>query len=158
MPIPGVNKAIRSQSVAKGTCLGNESENHHHIFRLHITKDDFWSKGNIWHVNCVRATTFISDPRTDIPVKVSKFFRHSMSRPEGDSNLQPGIHTECFNHSSYQGQTFVVPCFLILALVVYTFLSKVSIWDTIRGQQHSFSTHERMFQEIRLFKIAGQRS
>ena len=32
------------------------------------------------------------------------------------------IHAECSNHSSYQGQTFAVPWFLILALTVYIFV------------------------------------
>ena len=46
----------------------------------------FYSKVNIWNDNCARATAFIFDTRTDVIVKVSKFLRHKMSRPEGDSN------------------------------------------------------------------------
>ena len=76
----------------------------------------FLSKVNIWNVNCARATAFIFDTRTGILVKVSKFLRQKMSRPEGDSNLR--IHAECSNPLSYQGQTFAVPCFWTLALVV----------------------------------------
>ena len=41
------------------------------------------SKVNIWYVNCARATAFIFDTRTDVLVKVSKFLRQKMSRPEG---------------------------------------------------------------------------
>ena len=36
-----------------------------------------------------RATAFIFDTRTDVLVKVSKFLRQKMSRPEADSNPQP---------------------------------------------------------------------
>ena len=42
-----------------------------------------WSKNNLWNVNCTLATTFIFDSRTDLLVKVSKFIRQKMSRPEG---------------------------------------------------------------------------
>ena len=49
----------------------------------------FWSKVNIWNVNCARATAFIFDTRTGVLGKVSKFLRQKMSRPEGDSNPQP---------------------------------------------------------------------
>ena len=49
----------------------------------------FWSKVNIRNVNCVRATAFVFDTRTDVLVKVSKFLRQKMSRPEGDSNPHP---------------------------------------------------------------------
>ena len=49
----------------------------------------FWSKVNIWNVNCVRATAFIFDTRTVVLVKVLKFLRQKMSRPERDSNPQP---------------------------------------------------------------------
>ena len=43
----------------------------------------FLSKANIWNVNCVRATALIFDTRTGVLVKVSKFLRQKMSRPEG---------------------------------------------------------------------------
>ena len=59
----------------------------------------FWSKVNIWYVNCARATAFIFDTWTDVLVKVSKFLRQKMSRPDA----------ECSNHLSCQGQTFAVP-------------------------------------------------
>ena len=36
------------------------------------------------------------------------------------------IHAECSNHLSYQGQTFIIPCFWMLALVVIS-LNKVNI-------------------------------
>ena len=48
----------------------------------------FWSKVNIWYVNCARATAFIFDTWTGAVVNVSKFLRQKMSRPEGDSNPQ----------------------------------------------------------------------
>ena len=83
----------------------------------------FWSKVNIWNVNCARATTFIFNTWTGV-VKVSKFLRQKMSRPEGllwkcqsfwdrkcldprgtrTPNLR--IHAECSYLLSYQGQAF----------------------------------------------------
>ena len=47
------------------------------------------SKVNIWNVNCVWATAFTFDTRKGVLVKVSKFLRPKMSRPEGDLNPQP---------------------------------------------------------------------
>ena len=99
--------------------------------------DIFWRKVNIWNINCVQATALIFDTRTDVLVKVSKFLRQKMSRPEGrererlslsaflvteDINLRGArtcnlrIHAECSSHLSYQGQTFAVLCFWTLAL------------------------------------------
>ena len=49
----------------------------------------FWSKVNIWNVNCVRATAFTFDTWTGVLEKVSKFLRQKMSRPERDLNPQP---------------------------------------------------------------------
>ena len=48
-----------------------------------------WNKVNIGNVNCARATAFIFDTPTDVLVKVSKFLRQKISRPERDSNPQP---------------------------------------------------------------------
>ena len=39
----------------------------------------FWSKVNIWNVNCARVTAFSFDTRTGFLVKVSKFLRQKMS-------------------------------------------------------------------------------
>ena len=57
------------------------------------------------------------------------------------------IHAECSNLLSYQGQTFAVPCFEHWLWRYRYFLSKVNIWNVncVRGQQHSFSTHVRVF-------------
>ena len=49
----------------------------------------FWSKVNIWNVNCAQATAFIFDTWTGVLVKVSKFLRQKMSRPQRDSIPQP---------------------------------------------------------------------
>ena len=43
-------------------------------------------------------------------VKVSKFLRQKMSRPEGTRTPNLRIHAKCINLLSYQGQTFAVPC------------------------------------------------
>ena len=49
---------------------------------LYIFTIYFWSKVNIWDVNCARATVFNFDTPTDVLVKVSKFLWQKMSRPE----------------------------------------------------------------------------
>ena len=49
----------------------------------------FWSKFNIWNINCARATALIFDTRIDVLVKVSKFLSQKMPRPEADSSPQP---------------------------------------------------------------------
>ena len=79
----------------------------------------FWSKVNICNVNCERATTLIYDTRTDVLVKVSKFLRQKMSRPEGTRTPNLRIHAESFNHLSYQGQTFAVPFFSYTSALRY---------------------------------------
>ena len=86
----------------------------------------FWSKVNINNVNCARETTFIFDRQTVVLVKVSEFLRQNMSRPEGTRTPNLRIHAECCNLLSYQGK-------LTFEMI------------TVRGQQHSFSTHERLF-------------
>ena len=48
--------------------------------------DIFWSKVNIWNVNCAQATAFIFDTRTDVLMKVWKFLRQKISQPEGEFN------------------------------------------------------------------------
>ena len=59
------------------------------------------SKVNIWNVNCVRSTAFIIDTRKNVLVKVSKFLRQKICRPEGDSNPNLRIHAESSKHFSY---------------------------------------------------------
>ena len=61
----------------------------------------FWSKVNIWNVNCARATAFIFETRTSVLVKVSNFSRQNMSRPEEDSNPQPQISLITFHKKWY---------------------------------------------------------
>ena len=62
----------------------------------------FWSKVNIRNVNCAWATAFILNTRIGVLVKVSKFLRQKMSRPEGDSvdKLRKGIIT--LSHICYR--------------------------------------------------------
>ena len=57
-------------------------------------------------------------------VKVSKFLRQKMSRPEGDSNPQPPTGS---------GDIDIIEVKLTFEML------------PVRGQQHSFSTHERVF-------------
>ena len=61
-----------------------------HVFEYWLWRCRYFlSKVNIWNVNYARATAFIFDTRTDVLVKVSKFLRQKMFRPEGDSITQP---------------------------------------------------------------------
>ena len=75
----------------------------------------FWSKVNIWNVNCAWAAAFIFNTQTDVLMKVSKVFwdRKCLDlRETGTPNLP--IHAECSNHLSYQGQ-FLPPRVSVLA-------------------------------------------
>ena len=87
---------------------------------------------------------------TDVLVKVSKFLRQKMSRPEGTRTPNRRIHAECCNNLSYQGQTFAVTCSEYwLRRYRYNFQVKLtSEMLTVRGQQHSFSTHERKLSKF----------
>ena len=87
-----------------------------------------------------------SDIRTGVLVKVSKFSRQKSLDLRGSRTPSLRIHAKCSYHLSYQGQTFAVPCFWTLALVVQIFWSKVKFeMLAVLGQTHSFSTHERVF-------------
>ena len=84
--------------------------------------------------------------RTDVRVKVSKFWRQS---PEGGSSSHPSDTCRIYYFSynwSYQGQTCAVPCFwntgsggMDIFVVNFTFEMLID-----RGQQHSFSTHNNV--------------
>ena len=52
----------------------------------------FWSKVNIWNVDCGRTTAFIFDTWTGILVKVSKFLRQKISWPETWGGLEPSTY------------------------------------------------------------------
>ena len=69
----------------------------------------FLSKVNIWNANFVRATAFIFDTRTGVLVKVSKFLRHKMSRPEGDRFLWYTQHLQWGN-----GKWHLMICLLMI--------------------------------------------
>ena len=47
----------------------------------------FRSQVSIWNVNWAWATAFVFDTKTDVLMKVPKFLTHSISRPEGNSNI-----------------------------------------------------------------------
>ena len=101
----------------------------------------FWSKVNIWTVNCARKTAFIFDTRTDVLVKVSKFW---------------DIETE--NVSTWEGLEPPIFGFMPNALTIWTIRARhllSHVWNpgsggidiielkltfellTVRGQQHS---------------------
>ena len=71
--------------------VGHMQLGHQFITSLHETRKwgYFLNKVNIWNVNCAWATAFIFDTWTDVLVKMSKFLRQKMARPEGVSNPQP---------------------------------------------------------------------
>ena len=78
--------------------------------------------------------------------KCQSFWDRKCLDLRGTRTVKLRIHAECSNHLSYQGQTFAVPRCWILALAYRYFWSKLTFdMLTVRGQQHSFSTHERMF-------------
>ena len=69
-----------------------------------------------------------------------------MSQSEGTRTPNLRIHAEWSTNFNYQGLTFAVQCIWLLTGDIDIFLSKVNISNlTVRGQQHSFWTHEWMF-------------
>ena len=78
----------------------------------------FWSKVNIWNVNCARATAFHFDTWMGVVVKVWNFLDRKCLDLRGIRTPNLRIHAEYFNLLSYQGQAFAVACFWILALAV----------------------------------------
>ena len=78
----------------------------------------FWSKVKICNVNCARATAFIFDTRTGVLLKVSKFLRQKMYRPEGGSNPQPSDSCRMLLPIGISGRDICCPMFWTLALAV----------------------------------------
>ena len=105
------------------------------------------NKADFWNVNCARTTAIIFDTRTDILVKMSKFLRHEMSRPEGTRTLQPSDSCQMFEPFELSGPDICCP------MLSNTGFGGIDIFEvqltlemlTVREQQHSFSTYERMF-------------
>ena len=119
----------------------------YHTIRLWNMYCIFLSKVNIGNVNCARATAFIFDTRTDVLVKVSKFLRQKMSRPEGDSNPQPSDSCRMLKPFELSWPDICCPMFLNTGPGGID-ISKVKLTFemlTVCGQQHSVLTHERMF-------------
>ena len=67
----------------------------------------FWSKVNIWYVNCARATAFISTHERLFMWKCQSFWDRKCLDLRGTPTPNLRIHAECSNHLSYQGQTSV---------------------------------------------------
>ena len=95
----------------------------------------------IWNVNSARATAFIFDTRTGVLVKVSMFLRQKMSRPEGYSNSEPSDSCQMLLLFQLSGPDICCPMFFNTGSEVKITFETL----TVRGQQHSFSTHERVF-------------
>ena len=108
----------------------------------------FLSEVNIWNVNCARATAFIFDKGTGVLGKVSKFLRQKISRPEGDSNLQPSDWCRMLKPIELSGPHICGP------MLLNTGSGGADIFEvnltfeilTVRGQQNSFSTHKLWFE------------
>ena len=91
---------------------------------------NFWSKVNIWNVNCARATAFIFNTRTGVLGKVSKFLRQKMSLPEG--GLEPPTFWFMPNALTYWAirTRHLLPHVVEYWLWRYRyFWSKVKIWN-----------------------------
>ena len=56
-----------------------------------------WSKVNIWNINCARATAFIFDTRTGVPVKCQSFWDRKCLDMRGTRTPNLRIHAECTN-------------------------------------------------------------
>ena len=100
----------------------------------------FLSKVNIWNVNCARhERVFLG--------KCQSFWDRKCLDLRGTRTPNLRIHAECSNLLSYQGQTFYSP------MLLNTGSGGIDIFHvkltfemlTVRGQQHLFSTHERVF-------------
>ena len=106
-----------------------------------------WSKINIWNVNCARATTFIFDTRTGVLVKVSKFLRQNMSRPEGDLNPPTfGFMPNALTIWAIRARHWLSHFFNTGSDGKDIFEVKLKFGMlTVRGQQHSYSTHKLVF-------------
>ena len=120
----------------------------------------FWSKVNIWYVNCVRATAFSFDTRTGVLVKVSKFWDRKCLDLRGTRTPNLRIHAECFSLLSYQGQTFAVQCFEHWLWRYRYFWSKVNIWyiDCVRATAFIFDTRTGVLVKVSKFlrhKMSG---
>ena len=103
----------------------------------------FWS--NIWNVNCARTTAFIYDTRTGVLVKVSKFLRQKMSRPERNSKPQSSdilsFHT-VIRQSEYIGPPSGINHIPLLFLSIEIFEEKgeeFSLFQKILESEQSWS-------------------
>ena len=105
----------------------------------------FWSKkNNIWNVNCARATAFIFDTRIYFLVKV--FETENVSTWEG-------LETPTFGFMPNDLTIWAIGARHLLSHVLNTGSGGIDIFEvkltfemlTVRGQQHSFSTHEWVF-------------
>ena len=70
-----------------------------------------------------------------------------MSRPEGDSNAQPSNSCRMLWPFELSGPDICCPLFLNSSsggINIFEVKLTFEMW-TVRGQQHSFSTHERVF-------------
>ena len=101
----------------------------------------FLSKVDVWNINSVWATAFMFDTRRDVLVKVSKFLRQKMFRPEGDSNPQPLDSCRILFPFELSGPDLWCPMFLNTGSGGIEFFFKVKLTFemlTVRGKQLYF--------------------
>ena len=106
----------------------------------------FCDKVNIWNVNCAWVTAFIFDSRTDAFVKGAEDFE-KMSRLQGDLNPQPSDSRRILYLFELSGPDICCPMLLNSGFGGINIFAVKLTFDmlSVRGQQHSFLTHERMF-------------
>ena len=80
--------------------------------------DIFWRKCNIWNANCAGNSLHFRHRNGCSCESVKVFWDRKWLDLRGTRTPNLRIHAECSNHLSSQGQTFAVPCFWTLALVV----------------------------------------
>ena len=117
----------------------------------------FWSKVNIWNVNCARATAFIFDTRTDVLGKVSKFLRETVSTLEG---LVPPTFRFVPNALTY----WAIRARHLLSHICEHWLwwyryfwSKVNIWDVNSARATAFIFDTRTGVLVKVSKLLRQK-
>ena len=95
----------------------------------------FWSKVNIWTVNCARATAFIFDTQTDVLVKVSRYlqklhFLDTWCLTEQTNVLRSNTTSNRTNHTACQiwPTMLHISCALINSLTLKTSSISTNLW------------------------------
>ena len=98
------------------------------MLSIHTLYSYFWSKVNIWIVNCARAQHSFSTHGRVFLWKCQSFWDRKRLDLRGIRTPNLGIRAKCSNLLSHQGQTFAVPCFEHWLWWYRYFRLKVNIW------------------------------